>query len=162
MAVFADDLRLHGSQIGLRQALPFLAGGSLEYACVVVMCFVSLAGALRPQPGLVGPAKPLSALILGWFAWKTASSGAVTAMRPVSRGALLVEGCTLQAVNPKASAAGIALATSAIDSVASSAMVGVEPVRDAGIVGAVVFFRDFRGAFGLGGQRPGSQSVSGR
>lgn len=129
----------YGSQIGLRQALPFVVGGSLGYALLVMLCFVSLAGALQTQPGLVVPAKVLSALILVWFSWKIATSGAVTTMRPISRGALVLEGCMLQAVNPKAWAAGIALATSAIDSAASGAMVDVEPVRDAGVVGVVVF-----------------------
>lgn len=120
-----------GSQIGLRRSLPFVAGGALGYAIIVMMACVSLAGALQNLPMLIGPSKILAALILLWFSWKIATSGMLTPRRPVSSRAMFVESCTLQAVNPKAWAAGLAITTSAMD--------GIDPLHSAATMGAVVF-----------------------
>ncbi|MEM8957225.1 MAG: LysE family translocator [Pseudomonadota bacterium] len=121
----------YGSQVGVRRSLPFVAGGALGYAFVVTLSCLSLAGAIQNLPILLVPAKILAALILVWFSWKIATSGMLTPRRPVSRGTMFLESCTLQSVNPKAWAAGLALATSAVG--------GIDPLRGALIVGAVVF-----------------------
>lgn len=97
----------------------------------MMLAFVSLAGALQNLPVLIGPAKTLSALILVWFSWKIATSGRMAAMRAASRRVMLFEGCALQAVNPKAWAAGLAFATGTMD---SAGLLG-----SAGMVGALVF-----------------------
>lgn len=121
----------YGARLGLRPALPFLVGGSLGYGLLSAVCCLSLAGALQSQPDLILPAKLLSAAILIWFSWKIASDGAIGPMHFGGRRALFIEGCAMQSVNPKAWAAGLAVATRSMDT--------SDPMSSATTAGVLVF-----------------------
>lgn len=104
----------HGAKLGFAKSIPFLTGGAAGYGTLTALGCLFLGGILVSMPELIVPARLLSVLVLLWFAWKIATDAPIEMAGHGGKKAMFAEGFMLQAVNPKAWASSLAVATLAM------------------------------------------------
>ncbi|MEM1363014.1 MAG: LysE family transporter [Pseudomonadota bacterium] len=106
----------HGAKLGFYRTVPFLTCGAAGYGILTALGCLFLGSILGSIPELILPARIISVLILLWFAWKIATDAPIEMVGDNGKKAMFAEGVMLQAVNPKAWASSLAVATLAMHS----------------------------------------------
>jgi threonine/homoserine/homoserine lactone efflux protein len=123
-------LALSGLKHGFRLSIPHLLGVSLGFTAMLLLVAFGAGGLFRMFPALAPILKWIGVGLMLWLAWKIGSSGKMSKSADAKeRPWTFMQATAFQAVNPK----GWVICISVI----SQFITGVEPLREAAVLGLV-------------------------